>query len=161
MQQNVSSMVRWGVAQSLYLRSTFCVGDRTRLRKRTTEETQTLWPICGTSVHPKFRWRQINRRLTSVRWQFKTLRGLSFKRLTENLENQRHFFKLFPGDTFARWRTASESFAVGRPILARQLLTTLSGGLLRWTTLLAKLIGGHFSFFTVDTKTLSSVANWP
>ncbi len=30
------------VAQSLYLRSTFGFGDRTRLRKRTTEETQTL-----------------------------------------------------------------------------------------------------------------------
>jgi hypothetical protein len=30
------------VIQSLYLRSTFGIGDRTRLRKRTTEETQTL-----------------------------------------------------------------------------------------------------------------------
>jgi len=45
MQQNVSSMVRLGVIQSLYLRSTFGVGDRTRLRKRTTEETQTLVAI--------------------------------------------------------------------------------------------------------------------
>jgi len=42
-QQNVSAMVRWRVAQSLYLRSTFGFGDRTRLRKRTTAETQTLW----------------------------------------------------------------------------------------------------------------------
>jgi hypothetical protein len=47
MQQNVSSMVRLGVIQSLYLRSTFGVGDRTRLRKRTTEETQTLAPMRG------------------------------------------------------------------------------------------------------------------
>jgi hypothetical protein len=41
-QQNVSAMVRDVLVISFYLRSTFGVGDRTRLRKRTTEETQTL-----------------------------------------------------------------------------------------------------------------------
>ncbi len=47
------------------------------------------------------------------------------------------FLNFLLGDTFARWRLVSETFAIGRPILARQLLTTLSGGrpkLLRWTT---------------------------
>ena len=35
-------MVGWRVSSKCYLRSKFCVGDRTRLRKRTTAETQTL-----------------------------------------------------------------------------------------------------------------------
>jgi len=49
-QQNVSAMVRRRVAQSLYLRSTFGFGDRTRLRKRTTAETHTLGTRRGTRL---------------------------------------------------------------------------------------------------------------
>jgi hypothetical protein len=33
----------------------FVSWDKTRLRKGTTAETQTLWPICGTSANPEFR----------------------------------------------------------------------------------------------------------
>ena len=47
-------MVRWRVAQSLYLRSTFGVGDRTRLRNRTTAQTQVLYAR-RENVRGKFR----------------------------------------------------------------------------------------------------------
>jgi hypothetical protein len=37
-----------------YLRSTLCVRDRTRLRNRTTAQTQTLWATCFVLVGPHF-----------------------------------------------------------------------------------------------------------
>ncbi len=158
-------MVRWRVAQSLYLRSTFGAGDRTRLRNRTTAQTQTLWPICGTSVRPQFRWQLICRRLTSTSWQFINIPRTLLQTTDGKFKKSKpHLFKLFPLWTIF----CSLTTRLGNICNQRTFRTTIIDSIFWRTTktlglddLLAKLIGGHFSFFTVDIKTLSSVANWP
>ena len=130
-----------------YLRSTLGAGDRTQLRNRTTAQTQTLWPICGTSVHPKFRWRQISRRMTFARWQFINIARTLLQTTDSKFKKTKDdFLNFFLGDTFARWRTVSETLTIWRPILARQFLTTLCSGrqTLSLDDLLAKLLGGQY-----------------